>query len=348
LFPSKMVLGKALLLSVLLLATVSIAARTDREYWNEFTTWMKTHQKSYSHTEFRRRFSIWRENLDFIESFNEKKQGFSLAMNIFGDLQHEEFRALYLGFNGEQSKMKEPLVQDSEKLSNDQQMAKSLSDSIGLPESWDWRKNGSVTPVKNQGQCGSCWAFSTTGSVEGCHHIKTGHLVSLSEQNLMDCSSSYGNKGCNGGLMTYAMQYIIDNGGVDTEASYPYEGSDGTCRFNKTNVGATLSSFVNVKRQDEADLQQKVYQGPTSIAMDASHPTFQFYHSGVYSNILCSSRLLDHGVLAVGWGTDSSEGKYWIVKNSWGTTWGNEGYFWIARDDGNMCGVATTSTLPIC
>lgn len=182
----------------------------------------------------------------------------------------------------------------------------------------------------------------------------------------MDCSSSYGNKGCNGGLMTYAMQYIIDNGGVDTEASYPYEGSDDTCRFNKTNIGATLSSFVNVKRQDEADLQQKVYQGPTSIAMDASHPTFQFYHSGVYSNILCSSRLLDHGVLAVGWGTDSSEGKYWIVKNrcaqfafllacskvvllySWGTTWGNEGYFWIARDDGNMCGIATTATLPIC
>jgi len=172
-------------------------------------------------------------------------------------------------------------------------------------------------------------------------------LVSLSEQNLMDCSTAQGNQGCNGGLMTQAMQYIISNKGIDTESSYPYTAEDGTCSFNAANVGATLSSFTNVNSGDEGDLQAKVYQGPTSVAIDASQSSFQFYSSGVYSDPSCSSTALDHGVLAYGWGTSGSTA-YWAVKNSWGTDWGQAGFIWMARNDNNMCGIATMATLPSC
>jgi len=216
-----------------------------------------------------------------------------------------------------------------------------------LPATWNWVPKGAVTHIKNQQQCGSCWSFSTTGSTEGCHFITTKKLVALSEQNLMDCSTSEGNQGCDGGLMTQAMDYIISNKGVDTEKSYPYTAEDGTCHFSKANIGATLKSYTNVNTGDENDLQAKVYLGPTSVAIDASQSSFQFYNSGVYSDPDCSTSQLDHGVLAVGWGTDSGSA-YWIVKNSWGTDWGQQGYIWMARNDGNMCGIATMATLPHC
>jgi cathepsin L len=194
---------------------------------------------------------------------------------------------------------------------------------------------------------GSCWSFSTTGSTEGCHKIKTGTLVSLSEQNLMDCSTSYGNQGCDGGLMTQAMEYIINNNGIDTETSYPYTAQDGTCHYSVANRGATLSSYNNVPSGNEDALQQSVSQGPTSVAIDASQSSFQLYTSGVYYDPNCSSQSLDHGVLAVGWGVDGSQ-DYWIVKNSWGTDWGLQGYIWMSRNRNNNCGIATMATLPLC
>lgn len=196
-----------------------------------------------------------------------------------------------------------------------------------IPSSWDWRVQGAVTEVKDQGQCGSCWSFSTTGSVEGCHFLANKELVSLSEQNLIDCSFSYGNQGCNGGLMTNAMQYIISNGGIDTEQSYPYTATDnGKCAYTKKNRGATLKSFHNIKQGDEQQLLEAAVKGPVSIAIDASQRSFQFYSSGVYNEPACSSENLDHGVLLVGWGTAVDGGDYWIVKNSWSATWGQEGY----------------------
>jgi len=216
-----------------------------------------------------------------------------------------------------------------------------------LPATWNWVPKGAVTHIKNQQQCGSCWSFSTTGSTEGCHFITTKKLVALSEQNLMDCSTSEGNQGCDGGLMTQAMDYIISNKGVDTEKSYPYTAEDGTCHFSKANIGATLKSYTNVNTGDENDLQAKVYLGPTSVAIDASQSSFQFYNSGVYSDPDCSTSQLDHGVLAVGWGTDSGSA-YWIVKNSWGTDWGQQGYIWMSRNKNNQCGIATMATLPKC
>jgi cathepsin L len=204
-------------------------------------------------------------------------------------------------------------------------------------------------PVKNQGQCGSCWSFSTTGSTEGAHAIKTGNLVSLSEQNLMDCSTSYGNNGCNGGLMDDAFQYIIANNGIDTESCYPYQAQDGTCQYSTSCIGATLTSYQDIAQGSESDLQAAVANnGPVSVAIDAGLSSFQFYSGGVYSDSGCGNQPndLDHGVLAVGYGTLGGQ-DMWIVKNSWGSSWGVNGYIMMARNDNNMCGIATMASYPI-
>jgi len=209
----------------------------------------------------------------------------------------------------------------------------------------DWRKEGAVTHIKNQCQCGSCWAFSTTGSTEGCHKLKSkdNKLVSLSEQNLMDCSYQFGNQGCNGGLMVPAMEYIMLNGGIDTEDFYWYRGYDcDTCLYDATKSAATLSGYSNVQTRNETDLAYHAIYGPVSIAIDASHKGFAYYQSGIYYEPDCSQSQLDHGVLVVGY-----HPSYWIVKNSWGEGWGNGGYIDMARGS-NQCGVATMATRPLC
>jgi cathepsin L len=256
-------------------------------------------------------------------------------MNGFADMTNVEFGRVYNG-----------LKMDASMLPPEAPTKVPFVGAVNV----DWRTKGAVTAVKNQGQCGSCWSFSTTGSVEGCHQISTGSLVSLSEQNLMDCSWNQGNEACNGGLMTPAMTYIISNGGIDTESSYPYTAtSSHTCRYSAANRGSTEKSYTNVAKGDENDLANKVNIGPTSVAIDASQSSFQLYKSGVYYEPRCSSTQLDHGVLAVGYGTDdTSKADYWIVKNSWGTSWGMSGYIWMSRNRNNNCGIATMATLPTC
>jgi cathepsin L len=320
--------------SILLLVVLFVAAFakfTELEYQSAFTFWMQEHRKSYSHDEFRVRYNIFKSNMDFIDAHNKGHNSFKVAMNKFGDLTNEEFASIYLGT----------------RYNHVGQMHHNSPRPVNAPASVDWRTKGAVTKVKDQGQCGSCWSFSTTGSTEGCHFLTTNKLVSLSEQNLMDCSTSQGNQGCDGGLMTQAMDYIIQNNGVDTEASYPYTAADGTCSFNPSNVGATLKSYTNVNAGDENDLMAKVVLGPTSVAIDASQSSFQFYSSGVYYEPSCSSTQLDHGVLAVGYGTQGGS-DYWIVKNSWGTSWGQQGYILMSRNKQNNCGIATMATLPQC
>jgi len=316
---------------VALLLTVAFALE-EHEYQLSFVNWMRLNSKSYDHESFRAKYAVFKSNLDFINTHNANPENHRVALNKFADLASTEFAALYNGFKmPSQILTNVPLI---------------LSSPTALPDSKDWRTAGAVTGVKNQGQCGSCWSFSTTGSVEGCHQLATSTLTSLSEKNLMDCSWDQGNQGCNGGLMTSAMQYIIDNGGIDTESSYPYSPeSSQDCEYKKANSGSTLASFSNVQSGSESALQNSVNKAPTSVAIDASHSSFQFYSSGVYYEASCSASQLDHGVLSVGWGIDSSK-NYWIVKNSWGTDWGNEGYIWMSRNKNNNCGIATMATLP--
>ncbi|GFQ84136.1 cathepsin L [Trichonephila clavata] len=256
------------------------------------------------------------------------------GLNEYSDLEHNEFVRIFNGYRRQ---------------ANSKSNASSwvpLSN-VQIPDKVDWRDKGLVTPVKNQEQCGSCWAFSTTGSLEGQHMKKTGDLVSLSEQNLVDCSGPEGNAGCEGGLMDQAFEYIKKNKGIDTEASYPYTAEDGSCHFKKSDVGATVTGYVDIPTGDEEALKQAVATvGPISVAIDASHDSFQSYQDGIYDEPECSSEELDHGVLAVGYGTEDGS-DYWLVKNSWGKTWGTKGYIKMARNKDNQCGIATQASYPL-
>ena len=209
----------------------------------------------------------------------------------------------------------------------------------------DWVSAGAVTPIKDQARCGSCWAFSTTGSVEGAYAIASGTLTSLSEQDLVSCDHN-GDQGCNGGLMDNAFKWIESNG-LCTEDDYPYtsgSGITGTCKTT-CKPAVTITGFTDVPQQDETALQSALAQQPVSVAIEADKSAFQLYKSGVLDSATCGTKL-DHGVLAVGYGTDSASGKdYWKVKNSWGATWGESGYIRMVRGK-NMCGIAMSASYP--
>ena len=254
-------------------------------------------------------------------------------MNEFGDMTSEEFVKVFNGYRMQPEK------------NNTSNLFKPIPNFVAK-ESLDWRDRGVVTAIKNQGQCGSCWAFSTTGSLEGQHILKSKINVTLSEQNLLDCTHSYGNEGCGGGWVDRSFQYVIKNGGIDTEISYPYLAQEETCRYVASNKGATASSYRDIKQGSTSDLVQACTNvGPISVAMDASRQSFHFYKKGIYKDSACSTTNLDHAVLLIGYGTLMGE-DYLLVKNSWGTSWGMNGYFMISKSD-NMCGLATEASYPI-
>jgi C1A family cysteine protease len=314
---------------------------TDAEYealWGEFTT---AHGKTYSPTELINRFRIFKDNVDFIADHNKNHAdaaGYTVGINQFADMTRAEWSRQYLGLNA--------------RISRDSSNEKTLSVE-DAPASVDWVAKGAVTPVKNQAQCGSCWAFSTTGSVEGRLQIATGKLTSLSEEELVQCAASYGNQGCNGGLMDDGFKYIKARGDA-SEASYPYTsgaGQTGTCSQSKVSTdgiaAGSLTGYTDVPSGSEDQLKAAVAAGPVSVAIEADQSGFQFYKTGVFSGA-CGTKL-DHGVLVVGYGT-SSGSDYWQVKNSWGTTWGMQGYIQLARNTGShggQCGVAMQASYPI-
>lgn len=312
----------------------------------EWGTYKLAHGKTYENdVEEKFRMKIFMENKHKIAKHNAKfargEVSFKMGLNKYADMLHHEFAHTVNGFNrtarlgmvgGLQTRKGATFIRPA---------------NVEIPKQADWREKGAVTPIKDQGHCGSCWSFSATGAVEGQHFRKTGVLVSLSEQNLVDCSGKYGNNGCNGGLMDNAFAYIRDNHGIDTEQAYPYEGEDDKCRYNPKKSGATDTGMVDIK-PDEDHLKEAVATiGPVSVAIDASHESFQFYKEGVYYEPECSSESLDHGVLVVGYGTDEDGSDYWVVKNSWGTSWGQEGFIKMARNRDNHCGIASSASYPL-
>uniref|UniRef100_G1QA95 Cathepsin V n=1 Tax=Myotis lucifugus TaxID=59463 RepID=G1QA95_MYOLU len=312
----------------------SAAPKLDGSLKARWHPWKATHRKLYGSNEERWRRTVWEKNMKDLhnQEYNLGRQSFTLAMNAFGDMTNEEFMQVMNGHQNQKCKKRrvfqEPCLAE-------------------IPPTVDWRKEGYVTPVKYQGHCGSCWAFSATGALEGQMFWKTGKLISLSEQNLVDCSQAQGNEGCNGGLMDNAFQYVKSNGGLGSEESYPYQVKVGPCKYRPEDSVANDTGFVDIPEQETAFMKAMATVGPISVAIDASHLSFQFYEDGICYERHCSSG--DHGILVVGYGfegEESSNNKYWIVKNSWGEAWGKNGYIKMAKDRNNHCGIATTASYP--
>uniref|UniRef100_A0A1B6FNV8 Cathepsin L n=1 Tax=Cuerna arida TaxID=1464854 RepID=A0A1B6FNV8_9HEMI len=308
-------------------------------HWDVFR--MKYKKKYSSENEEQTAKMLFLRSLKYVLDHNLKfylnETTFEVEINEFSDMETREIANIRNGYR-----------QTSFRSSNlPKELFVKQKKSHELPDHIDWRQKGAVTNVKNQGMCGSCWAFSATGALEGQLFVNNSILTSLSEQNLIDCSRDEGNNGCDGGLMDYAFEYIYINHGIDTEAEYPYLGRDGrSCRYKKDGKNLYDTGAVDIPSGDEDALKEAVAtKGPISVAIDASLESFQRYRRGVYMDRRCSSKNLDHGVLLVGYGTDSKYGPYWIVKNSWGIKWGDSGYILIARNH-NMCGIATQASYP--
>jgi C1A family cysteine protease len=313
---------------------VSESAILDR-----FHAYQVDFEKNYPESEHDFRFKVFRYNFENILSHNSNNtRTFDMAVNKFTDMTPDEFRFKMVG--GYRT--------DAEVFTS---CGSFVSTGKSVPDSIDWRLDGAVTPVKDQGQCGSCWSFSATGALEGAWAVGKGKLVSLSEQQLVDCAGiRYGSMGCNGGLMEGAFNYAIDKG-MCTEDSYPYTSgvsqTGGTCGSCATAV--KVSKCFNVKTNDQIALKEAVSNSPVAIAIEADTRYFQSYSSGVLTSSTCGTTL-DHGVLIVGYGEDDGQ-KYWLVKNSWGSGWGDSGYVKIARsdssNDGGVCGISMEASFVV-
>lgn len=303
-----------------------------------FEEWTQVHDVRIAPDELEARKAIYAETIATIESHNRRADAgletFRMGVNQFSAMTHDEWVQHAL------SPTAMPIKDESEL--NIVELPPVAADAAV-----DWREKGAVTPVKNQGGCGSCWAFSTTGSTEGAFFLATGQLRSLSEQQLVDCAGGkFGDKGCKGGIMENGFKYIIANGGIDSEGDYNYTAKDGVCwTAAEKRVVATINNYTDVKPKSADQMAAAVMKNPVSIAIEADHPYFQHYKSGILTNETACGEKLDHGVLVVGMDTD-----YWIVKNSWGPGWGDKGYVKLSKDVSDprgMCGLLTQPTYPV-
>ncbi|XWS12537.1 hypothetical protein CRYUN_Cryun37aG0097700 [Craigia yunnanensis] len=305
---------------------------------NKHEQWMTSYGRVYENqSEKDKRFKIFKDNFEYIENFNNAgNRTYKLSINEFAELTHDEFLAVHTGYKKRDNPT--TTITASFRYEN-------LTE---VPTSLDWREQGAVTPVKNQKGCGCSWAFSAVAAMEGITQIKTGKLISMSEQQLLDCSTNGGNQGCNGGSMKNAFQYIMKNQGLTREEKYPYEETQGTCATEKAQAQvADISNYEEVPSNDEEALLKAVTNLPVSVAIDASGE-FRFYASGVFSGVCKNSP--NHAVTIVGYGTSKDGTKYWLIKNSWGQNWGENGYMRIQRDvdtSGGLCGLAMKASYPI-
>ncbi|XP_013859008.1 pro-cathepsin H [Austrofundulus limnaeus] len=298
-----------------------------------FKSWMAQHNKAYNMKEYYLRLQVFSQNKKRIDKHNQGNHSFTMALNQFSDMTFSEFKEAFLW-------------------SEPQNCSATKGNYYGsngpLPDSIDWRKKGNyITPVKNQGRCGSCWTFSTTGCLESVTAINKGKLVPLSEQQLVDCAQDFNNHGCNGGLPSQAFEYVMYNKGLMTEQDYPYKAVDGACKYKPSLAAAFVKNVMNISAYDEMGMVDAVAtHNPVSLAFEVTSDFMQ-YSQGVYTSTACHNTTdkVNHAVLAVGYGEENGT-PYWIVKNSWGPNWGMDGYFLIERGR-NMCGLAACSAFPV-
>ncbi|XP_073316303.1 vignain-like [Primulina huaijiensis] len=344
-----MAIGKLFLVFLLMAMVIGLAKSvefaekelaSDESLWDLYERWRSHHTVSRDMSEKGKRFNVFKENVHHIHTVNQMDKPYKLKINKFADMTNHEFRNSY------SSNVKHHRAIRGSRPSTGFMHGKTEN----LPASVDWRKQGAVTDVKNQGRCGSCWAFSTVVGVEGINKIKTGRLVSLSEQELVDCDREKDNSGCNGGLMADAFEFIKAHGGLTAEKTYPYKARNGNCdsaKFMNAPV-VTIDGHENVPSNDEHALMKAAANQPVSVAIDAGGTDMQFYSEGVFTGN-CGKEL-DHGVAIVGYGTTLDGTKYWIVRNSWGPEWGEQGYIRMQRDvdaKEGLCGIAMEASYPI-
>jgi len=300
-----------------------------------FGAFIEQFEKTYTKEERDTAFSTFSANDDKIQAHNALNLSYTLGHNEFSDMTSDDFNSVYIGSYLDNPNLDRKKDYDYSLLDEDRVAANA--------DSKDWTTLGAVTPIKNQGQCGSCWAFSTVMGIEGDLFVETNKLTSLSEQDLVSCDHN-GDQGCNGGLMDNAFQWVEKNG-ICTEADYPYTSGTGTTGSCKTQCtpAVTITGFKDVPQKDETALLTAVNQQPVSVAIEADKSVFQLYKSGVLTSKTCGTQL-DHGVGIVGYGEESGT-KYWKVKNSWGASWGMDGYILMERDV-NMCGISQSASYP--
>jgi cathepsin L len=316
------------------------AVAVDAAMVSRHEQWMAEHGRTYLDGEEKaRRLEVFRANAKLIDSFNAAgENSHRLATNRFADLTDEEFRAARTGLQ------RPPAAVARAGSGGFRYKNFSLADAAG---SVDWRAMGAVTGVKDQGSCGCCWAFSAVAAVEGLTKIRTGRLVSLSEQELVDCDVNGVDEGCDGGLMDNAFQYMARRGGLAAESSYPYRATDGSCRRPGSSA-ASIQGYEDVPENNEAAMAAAVAHQPVSVGINGGDYVFRFYDSGVLGGSECGTEL-NHAVTAVGYGTASDGSKYWLMKNSWGASWGEGGYVRIRRGvrGEGVCGLAKLASYPV-